>query len=71
MSRENNIYVNRLSGERLNVTEMSQFINSEARRQYEECSGENWDDMTIDEQQECIHQQWEHQINDMDWRVFT
>lgn len=69
MKRENNIYVNRRSGEKLNETEMSEFVNSEAKRQYEDCTGDKWNDMTIDEQQECILEQWEHQIYDMDWFV--
>ena len=66
MRRELNRYVNIISGEELNVIQMYNFVNEEAKRQVAECSGELWCNLTLDEQQECILEQWQHQL-DSDW----
>jgi hypothetical protein len=68
VSRENNRYLNELSGEILNTTEFNQFVRSEAKRQYEECSGEDYNSLTVDEQEECVIEQYKHQL-DTDWKV--
>ncbi len=68
MNRESNTYLNTISGEILNAEEMYVFVNHEAKRQYEEYSGDLYCNLTIDEQQECILEQWIHQV-DNDWTV--
>jgi hypothetical protein len=68
MNREDNKYINEV-GEVLNATEFNCFVRSEAKRQYEECSGESFDNMTIDEQQECILSQLEHQLSCRGWEA--
>lgn len=66
MNRENNKYINE-TGEVLNATEMRNFVVNEAKRQYKECTGDKFEDMTIDEQSECILSQFEHQLNNRGW----
>lgn len=67
-SREQNRYVDEV-GQVLNATEMLNFVRSEAKRQYEECTEKLFSDLTIDEQQECILEQFEHQLTDRGWKV--
>jgi hypothetical protein len=69
MGRENNKYVNTVSGEVLNATGMGSFVRFEARRQYEELTGECFDKMTGEEQMECIMEQWKWQLSARDWKV--
>lgn len=69
MNRELNRYRNIVSGEILNVIEMNNFVSAESKRQYEENTGDLWCNLTISEQQDCILEQWEHQIKDGDWEV--
>lgn len=68
MNRENNKYINEV-GEVLTAIEMNQFVTSEAKRQYEECSEIDFNNLSIDEQQECILEQWNHQLEDREWKV--
>ena len=68
MNRENNRYINEV-GEELTALEMNQFVTDETKRQYEECTGYNFNDLSIDEQQDCILEQWDHQLKDRGWRV--
>ena len=68
MSRENNRYLNELSSEILDATEFNKFVRNEAKRQYEECSGEDYNSLTFDEQEECVIEQYKHQL-DTDWKV--
>jgi hypothetical protein len=70
MNRENNRYISE-TGEVLNTIQMSIFVLKEAQRQYEECSGKYFEDMSIDEREECVLQQWEHQINSRGWLVYN
>ena len=70
MNRENNKYINEV-GEVLNATEMNQFVTSEAKRQYEELTDLTFSDMTIEEQTECIIEQWDHQLNNRGWSVIV
>jgi hypothetical protein len=69
IKRENNTYINTLTHEVLNASEMLEFVQSETKRQYEECSGLLFDDIPIDEQQQMYIEQFEHQLQDMDWQV--
>jgi hypothetical protein len=76
MNREQNKYKNEISGEVLNATEMFQYVVSEAERQFEELNCPPWEpepkyfnNLSIDEQQECILEQFEHQLKDRDWKV--
>jgi hypothetical protein len=70
MNRKDNIYVSDV-GEVLDGNTFSQFVQSEAQRQYEECTGERFTDMTIDEQQECIISQWHHQLENRGWKCYN
>ena len=67
-NRENNKYISEV-GEVLNATEMLDFVKSEAIRQYKECTENDFYDLRIDEQQECILEQFEHQLSDRGWKV--
>lgn len=70
MNRENNIYDNG-DGSVLNATEFLEYVKSETKRQYEECSGEQFDDIATDEQQEMILDQYKWQIEARGWRVYN
>jgi hypothetical protein len=68
MNRENNRYINEV-GEVLTALEMNQFVTIEAKRQYEECTECNFNDLSIFAQQECILEQWNHQLEDRGWKA--
>lgn len=70
MNRENNRYISG-TGEELNVTQMYDFVMSEAKRQYEECSGEKFDDLITEEKNDMVLSQWEWQINNRGWEVYN
>jgi hypothetical protein len=69
MNREQNEYINRVTGEVLTATEMLTFVKEEAKRQFEELNEQAFSSMTIQEQQECIMEQFMHQLNNRDWEV--
>ena len=68
MNREQNKYKNKISGEVLNATEMLNYVKEEAKRQFEELNGQPFSNMTVDEQYECVLQQFDHQVNG-DWKL--
>jgi hypothetical protein len=68
MNRENNTYISEV-GEILNATQMVTFVKAEAKRQYEECSGEKFEDMPVDYQYDCYLDQFKHQLNNRGWKV--
>jgi hypothetical protein len=55
----------------LNATQMLEFVRSEAKRQYEECSGEKFDNMDIDARQDLILEQYKWQIEARGWKVIN
>jgi hypothetical protein len=66
MNRENNNYINLISGEILNATDMNEFVKAEAKRQWEDHNGGKFEDNDVDYQMDCILHQWEHQLSG-DW----
>lgn len=70
-NRENNIYKNLITDEELNATEFLKYIKEESKRQYEECTGENFNHLTIDERQDCYLEQFNHQLKDREWECIN
>lgn len=68
MNRENNKYLNTISGEVLTALEMNTYIQSETKRQYEELTGDDFETIPADEQMDMYLSQWDHQLHN-DWKV--
>ena len=71
MNRENNIYVNE-TGESLSATEMLDYVTDECKRLYKECrDGMLFDDLSIEEQQEMISDQFKWQLEMCGWKFYN
>lgn len=71
MNRENNIYINDI-GETLSAAEMLIYITNECKRLYKECrDGMSYDDLSIEEQQEMISDQFKWQLELCGWKVYN
>ena len=68
MNRENNEYLNTISGETLTALEMNTYVQSETKRQYEELTGDDFETIPADEQMDIYLSQWDHQLHS-DWKV--
>ena len=68
MNRENNKYINTISGETLTALEMNTYVQSETKRQYEELTGDDFETIPADEQMDMYLSQWDHQLHS-DWKV--
>ena len=63
-------FKNKLSGETLSKDEFAAFVREEAERQYEDCHEDSlWSDLSKEEQQAIVEDQYEHQLRDRDWSI--
>lgn len=60
---------NKYTGEIISLREFVDFVWEESERQFDECSGELWCNLTRDEQLEIYCNQCEYQVLNGDWRL--
>lgn len=60
---------NKISDEILSHIDFAMFVWEESERQFDECSGELWCNLTKEEQVGLYCQQFEYQLNYRDWEM--